>query len=191
MKQGQYRYGFTPLHVGNHDDAKIGEYMCDPITGSPGMKMEDGTIISIGELDRLANHRNTFTQKIAFQGVDYTSVYLLENTVTKEIIPGQNILDDIVSTGRYVKYMLFSIDADILENGANDVRAFSQYNPLFHFEFTTSNGPKTADVTYTDLKETPILIDGNDVIIDTIYMVEDENAPTTLKCILHSILMAM
>lgn len=193
MKNDQYRYAFTPLHVGNHEDALYGEYMCDPITGSPGMKMRDGTIISIGELDRKTNHKNAFQQQITFQGVDYSAIYMLEcneNTVTKEIVPGNNILDESVTLGT-IENILFSIDADILETGMNDVRMFSQYNPTFHFEFLVGTETETHDITYNELKENPIKIGSSDVVLNSISMVADPLAPSTLKCILHSILVAI
>lgn len=195
MKKGQYRYSFTPLHIGNHSDAKNGEYMCDPITGSPGMKTESGEIISAGFLTRLANHKDKFSTKLAFNGMTAVSIYQIEmndNTRTVDVRPDTNILDEAVVFESPVDRMMVSIDMDILEKGAEDVMMLSQYDPTVILEYQKSNNGTVEEIQkpLSALNETILHVDGYDVSIQSIKLRLDGTVPQTLKCILHSILVA-
>lgn len=141
MKNGQYRFGFTPMYIGSHDDALPGEYMCDPITGLPGVKdVNDQTILPGGNIQRLVCHRNSFASTLARNGFTGMTIYQLEfdeNTTAKMVMNGVNILDaenfEVLSAtdGELTpNKVCFSIDADVLEEGTNNVMRLSKYDPI-------------------------------------------------------------
>ncbi len=195
MKKGQYRYGFTPMHIGNHADAQAGEYMCDPVTGAPGIKTDNGEIISSGILTRLANHKDKMITTLAFNGMSNMSIYQLElndNTRSVDCIPEQNILDDIVDLDAPVNKMMISLDMDVLEKGADDVMLFSNYDPVISIVYETENNgiDQILDLPLSTLNTVPIKLNGTNVAFKSIGIKQDTNAPSTLKCILYSILMS-
>ena len=196
MKRGQYRYSFTPLHIGNHSDAKDGEYLCDPITGLPGMKTSNGDVISSGLLNRLSAHKDRLNTKLAFNGMATSSIYQLEfdtnTTGTREAVFNNNLLDgDVeitVSNGRF----MLSFDMDVLEKGDDNIMIFSQYDPVLDITYEMSGSGTTSIYTshISNISESPIVLDGTDFTIKSIVMKNDGYVPATIKCILYSILIA-
>lgn len=195
MKKGQYRYGFTPMHIGNHADAQAGEYMCDPVTGAPGIKTDEGEIISSGLLTRLSNHKDKLATTLAFNGMSNMSIYQLElndNTRSVNCLAGQNILDETVDLNSPVNKMMLSLDMDILEKGDSDVMMFSNYDPTISivYEIENDGEEQTLEIPLSTLNTVPININGINVAFKSISVKPDIDAPSTLKCILYSILMS-
>ena len=195
MRQDQYRYGFTPLYIGAHDDARDNEYMCDPVTGAPGIKTDNGEIISSGILTRLANHKDKMITTLAFNGMSNMSIYQLElndNTRSVDCVLGQNILDETVDLDAPISKMLMSLDIDVLEKGADDVMMFSNYDPTISiiYEIENNGVDQTLELPLSTLNTVPIKLNGTNVAFKSISIKPDTNVPTTLKCILYSILIS-
>ena len=197
MANGSYRYSFTPLHIGNHNDARKGEYMCDPVSGAPGMKTEEGEILSYGFISRLAQHKTTMMDKLSYHSMAGVSVYQLElndNTRCTVVNPDTNVFDDECDFGLPVKRLMISIDMDILEKGTDDVMMLSEFDPTIKLEYALDSSDPT-NITSVQLPLTQINnmvfdINSNSMVFKGIYMVDDGSLPNTLKCILHSILVA-
>lgn len=209
MKNGQYRYGFTPMHIGSHEDALPGEYMCDPMTGLPGIKdSSDGTILPGGSINRVVSHKSRFLNELSTMGMDgITGVYQLQftdNTTSKLIIPNVSILDeqDIeIVDGDTPDRIYLSLDVDILAADSNNVMGLVTCDPTviidcYYFvddEMLTEN----VQVNLSNLSRCPIVPSRDGYLtkfnITDIHISENINSAPDLsqvKMILHSILIA-
>lgn len=201
MKKGQYRYGFTPLWLGNHDDARDGEYLCDPVTGDPGMKDADGTVISTGILNRLNSHKERFYDVLSGFNRQYMDIYHIEpteNTHASVVKANDNLIEEaITEVPDGTKTFMISIDMDVLEKGLMNVMQHSSYMPNIKITYKTI-GSDDAKMTITSLDTTnhSNLIMTTDAItsIDSITLLpstgEDASSMDELKCVLHSVLIA-
>lgn len=198
MKQGQYRYGWTPLYLGNHFDAHLGEYLCDPVTGSPGMKNQDGTVVPIGIIERLNIHKKTFKEALVNANVGYMDIYYLEpddNTQAKELEKGMNMLDSIFEIYGARSFIAISADVDVLTKGTADVLTRTDYNPNVNVVYTVdaSGKPITETIPLVSLKNHVFNVKANALVVINSISLQPENAIDDLslfKLILHSILVA-
>ena len=195
MKRNQYRYGFTPLHVGNHEDAKNGEYMCDPITGSPAMKTKEGNIIASGMLSRLAMHKDRLNNQLMINNFTSVSIYSLDRTsnlLTQEYKPNDNMLDDDVDLNMSFKKMMISFDMDVLEKGEADIMHISSYDPSIKVVYSITDTGEDVELVQklSQYNESVITVNSIDMTIKSISIVSDPGAPSTIKYILYSILLA-
>ena len=201
MKKGQYRYGFTPLHIGSHSDARNGEYLCDPVTGDPGMKDADGSIISTGILNRLNSHKDRFGDLLASYNLQNMSIYHVEptqNTHAIVVTKDSALIEEPIELDGIVKKFMLSIDMDVLEKGYQDVMQHSSYMPRVEIGYKTASNPDAVNVTITtldDLNNSFILLTRDPLIsIDHITLLPETNEDTdtmdNVKCVLHSVLVA-
>ena len=197
MKNDQYRYGWAPLHIGSHDDARAGEYMCDPVTGAPGMKGEDGSVIPTGELDRLNVHKTNLQTSLAnnsLLGLDVYHVQFEENTTAKNITSGENILDDEITINEVCTKAVLSLDLQILKRGYKDVLTTSCYEPNIEIQYTVvGRERRTVVIPYNDLQETILDVSGDGITIHSVIVnpKTEGDDMTQVRCILHSILLAI
>ena len=193
MKNDQYRYAWTPLHIGSHDDAKKGEYMCDPITGAPGMKNQDGSIIATGELDRLNIHMANFQNTLGYMnllGKDIYQIQFNENTSSRDVTDGNNFLDEPIElTDITINKMVLSLDVQVLTKGYKDVMTFSEVVPMVNIELTNGEESKTIQIPLNTIAEKPIEIYSSSLVITGISLSIPEDVD--VKCVLHSILLAI
>ena len=199
MKNEQNRYGFTPLHIGKHEDAMTGEYMCDPITGGPGMKSEDGTIISSNLINRLVMHKNNMNQMLMRNNVMNMSIFHAEsdtNTQVQLIIKNTQILDCAIELNDEsmdkIKAFAVSLDIDVLTEGYQSVMNFSDYMPMIEMVYTADGSQNTIKMSLEKFNNNIILLDTTSLTIDSIKVVTepDDEIIDSLKLILHSILVA-
>ena len=199
MKKGQYRYGFTPLHIGNHVDARNGEYLCDPVTGDPGMKDADGSIISTGILNRLNSHKDRFSDLLASYNLQSMSIYHVEptqNTHAIVVTKDSALIEEPIELDGIVKKFMMSIDMDVLEKGLQDVMQHSAYMPRIEIGYKTASNPDAVNVTITtlnDLNNSFILLTQDPLVsIDHITLLPETGGDTmdNVKCVLHSVLVA-
>lgn len=209
MRNGQYRFGFTPMYIGSHADALPGEYMCDPLTGLPGVKdATDNTILPGGNINRIVAHKNKFAISMSDNGMVKASMYQLEfneNTTAKLVTGGINILDtdsfELVPMDTHSPNKIsFSIDADVLEVGYNNVMRLSDYTPVVTIRYETRNlvGGNSVEGVFTGKLDTLYLnafdIENttmNGFILKSITLDNDPDITGSLddkKIILHSIL---
>lgn len=208
MKNGQYRYGFTPMHIGSHEDALPGEYMCDPLTGLPGIKNEtDETIIPGGSISRVVAHENIFTTELTNIGMSRTDIYQLqfnENVTSKLIAPNTSVLDDnsgVLIETNVPEKICFSLDLDIMAADSQNVMGLVECDPTVVIDYNYLVGGIQAEehieCKLSALRRSPVTTStGNDVTnftISNISIIENpDSAPdlSGVKMILHSILMA-
>lgn len=201
MKNGQYRYGFTPLHVGNHMDARIGEYLCDPITGLPGIKNEDETVFVGANINRMQNHKVAFNNMLMLDGIPHKSIYQLEfdeNTTSKLVTKGHNILDsgteyEIVGADIPVDKVAISLDIDILEIGHNNVLRLSDYEPNVNIEYTVDGNTVSKTLPFSALDKYVFEVNGNGFTLNKITLTpqaDNDDTMDHLKIIIYSILIA-
>lgn len=198
MKKDQYRYGWSPLFIGSHDDAKSGEYLCDPITGAPGMKNPDGSVIAYGELDRLSAHKSNFLNTLSFANLASLDVYQLqfnENTASRDVTSGENVLDEpVIIENTPVTTMVLSLDLQVLTKGYKNVMTYSDYVPMVEIQYTIGDSLMQTETVSADvLQGTKIDIYGNGVTIHSIAIkpANPDEPMTDVKCVLHSILLAI
>ena len=208
MKEGQYRYGFTPMHIGSHDDAMPGEYMCDPLTGLPGIKDEsDETIIPGGSINRVVSHKNKFNAELGNIGMTRANVYQLQfadNVTSKLITPNTSILEEtdveIIDTPT-PRDICLSLDVDILTADTKKVMGLTEYDPIVRVEYYYyAGGTKISEhfsALLSYLSTTPISIyhssGAKGFYLDSISIQDNPEAGYSLsdmKVILHSILIA-
>ena len=183
MKNGQYRFGFTPMYIGSHEDALPGEYMCDPVTGLPGVKdVNDETILPGGSIQRLVCHRNNFANILARNGYTDMTIYQLEfeeNTTAKVVTRDTNVLDveefdvrSAVNSELTPQRIAFSMDVDVLEEGFNSVMRLSQYDPTVQidYKYIVTNGQIEKTGTFT--AKVSALADS---VLNIVTTVEDES----------------
>lgn len=208
MKEGQYRYGFTPMHIGAHDDAMPGEYMCDPLTGLPGIKDEsDETIIPGGSINRVVSHKNKFNVDLGNNGMTRANIYQLQfanNTASKRIYPSVSILEEVgvqIIDTTTPRDICLSLDIDILYPDSKKIMGLTEYDPIVDIEYyyyvgdTKVVGHFSSLLSY--LSTTPISIysegDTRGFYINSIYISDNPEYGYRLndfKMILHSILIA-
>lgn len=195
MKQNQYRYGFTPLHIGAHDDAKNGEYMCDPVTGAPGMRLPDGTVIASGSLDRLATHKDRFGDSLLYGNMGYASIYNVEPLsgieTAKEVTLGADIAEEPIQLGKVSKFRV-SLDIAVLKAGNMGVLGAHDYNPTIKITYTIDGEEHTASFGLGELAENDIVTNMAETEIKTITVEKESETDdvTGIKMILYSILVA-
>lgn len=197
MRNDQYRYAWAPLHIGAHDDAKTGEYMCDPLTGSPGMKMEDGSIIATESLYRLNNHRNNFYNHLLSIGSGDLTIYQLDvngNPVAKYIAFNTNILDSELVIDEPTEKLYMSFDMDVLTRDANNVLVASSYDPVVIIDIEVDGNMYTITVPFHALVYTTCIhTSGSRIVVKSIMLGEDSYSDfdaANIVNILHSILVA-
>lgn len=209
MKQGQYRYGFTPMHIGSHEDALPGEYMCDPLTGLPGIKdSSDETIIPGGSINRVVTHKNKFMNDLSGIGMSRADIYQLQfnDNITSKIVTVEKSLldgDDITLVeGNTPDKISFSLDIDILAADSQNVMGLIDCDPSVSIEFFyTLNGVKETghvESLLSALSQSPVIINdsgniGSDLHITDISIRGNDYTGYDLanvKMILHSILVA-
>ena len=195
MKNDQYRYSFTPLYVGNHSDALNGEYMCDPVTGLPAIKMNSGEVLSSGLLSRLSTHKDRLNNRLINNSLTSVSIYQLDrnqNTMALNLTANENILDATVDLDAGNKQIMISFDMDILEKGKDDVLMLSEYDPNIEIIYTITDN--SADISIrkklSEFNDTPITVNTTDMNIKSIKILPDNSAPNGVKFILYSLLIA-
>ena len=195
MKNDQYRYSFTPLYVGNHSDALNGEYMCDPVTGLPAIKMDSGEVLSSGLLSRLSTHKDRLSNRLIDYSLTSLAIYQLDrnqNTMALDLIAGENILDDIVDLNAGNKQIMISFDIDILEKGKDSVLMLSEYDPTIEMVYTITDDSDDISISkkLSEFNESPIDVNATDMTIKSIKILPNESAPSGVKFILYSLLIA-
>lgn len=193
MRNGQYRYGWTPLHIGAHGDAKNGEYMCDPLTGSPGMKMQDGSIIASESLYRLDAHKQNFYNLLLTIGAGNLTMYQLninDNPVAKDVKFNTNILDSELVIEEPVERVHISFDMDVLERGSNDVLMTSANQPFLMIDVDIDGVSETLQLSLQELPYTNCISKiGSKLTIRSMMLVPNTTNVKVIN-ILHSILIA-
>ena len=195
MKNDQYRYSFTPLYVGNHSDALNGEYMCDPVTGLPAIKMESGEVFSSGLFTRLTNHKDRLNTRLVDNSLTSVAIYQLDrnqNTMALNLNVDENILDEIVDLNAGMKKMMLSFDMDILEKGTDDVLMMSEYDPTVEMVYSITDDSENISIKkkLSEFNESPVDVNTTDMTIKSIKILSDESAPNGVKFILYSLLIA-
>lgn len=198
MKRNQYRYSFTPLYIGNHEDALNGEMMCDPVTGLPAMKTDDGDILTSGLLSRLNTHKDRLNAMLINNNLTAVSIYQIDtnrNTMAINVTPDVNILDDIIDVNLPCKRFMFSMDMDVLEKGTDGVLFPSEYDPVISMIYAEKDGVVTNNITLSrklsQWNESPVEIDASDLNIKDIRIAMDNNQPEYVKFIIYSMLLAL
>ena len=195
MKNDQYRYSFTPLYVGNHSDALNGEYMCDPVTGLPAIKMESGEVFSSGLFTRLTNHKDRLNTRLVDNSLTSVAIYQLDrnqNTMALNLNVDENVLDEIVDLNAGMKKMMLSFDMDILEKGTDDVLMMSEYDPTVEMVYSITDDSENISIKkkLSEFNESPVDVNTTDMTIKSIKILSDESAPNGVKFILYSLLIA-
>lgn len=208
MKNGQYRYGFTPMHIGSHEDALPGEYMCDPLTGLPGIKDEtDETIIPGGSISRVVAHENIFMNELINIGMARSDIYQLQfgnNVTSKLITPGVSVLDGEQGTlieDNVPEKICFSLDIDIMAADSQNVMGLVECDPnvVIEYSYLVSgiSANERIEGKLSDLRRSPVTTSPSNEVtnftISNISIVENpDSAPdlSGVKMVLHSILMA-
>lgn len=191
IKELQDRFAVTPLHTSNHDYALNGEYLIDDNTGSPAIKRDDGSIVSIGELGRMKEHLSQFETNLIYYNMGRSQIFLMnfnDDSKVKEY-DGTNILDEDVQITKSLKQICLSIDATILtKSGSSNILKIADIDPVIKIVYAINNGEdKQISYTLSDLKNHPVFINGT-VTIKEIKFEDDLSSYITF---IHSILIAI
>ena len=68
----QDRFAIIPLYTNHYEYALNGEFMIDPLAGTPGIKLANGKVVMVGEEGRLRYHAMQFENELSYYGMRNT-----------------------------------------------------------------------------------------------------------------------
>lgn len=147
------RWAVTPLYTTNHEHALVGEYLCDPNTGEPAIKRDDGTVINVSEIARINYHCEIFSNALSYLGLRAAKIYsLIPDDDDHVLVYDGNGLDgDVVfekEDGAIIDKIAVSFDISVLEpvEGSSMLRMIDE-DPVITLEYIIGNEATTRTVS--------------------------------------------
>lgn len=151
--ESQQRWAVTPLYTTNHEHALVGEYLCDPNTGEPAIKREDGTVINVSEIARINYHCEIFSNALSYLGLRGAKIYsLVPNDDDHVLVYDGNALDEDVVMESHgedpIDKIAVSFDISVLEpvEGSSMLRMIDE-DPVIKLEYVIGDGVVTRTVS--------------------------------------------
>lgn len=185
----QDRFAIIPLYTNHYEYALNGEFMIDPLAGTPGIKLANGKVVMVGEEGRLRYHAMQFENELSYYGMrnaiikhakfdDDSHIHLYES--------GNNLLDDpiYIDDQEKIKKLCISLDLDILsEVEASPKMHMTNIDPEVIVKYSVDMGVKKE--YRCKLSELRMTIEN----LDTISLAINEIIlPSDLGCVLENCL---
>lgn len=188
------RWAVTPLYTTNHEYALTGEYLCDPNTGEPAIKREDGTVINVSEIARINYHLETFSTALSYLGMRTSKIFSIVPDIDDHVFvyDGNGLDDEIVlESDSQIKKAVISFDISVLEKveGSNMLRMIDR-DPVVNVEYTIGAGvvTRTVSLKASDFNYNTIPINDKSFTLKAIRFPQVDASGYT--CFIHSIFVA-
>ena len=190
----QNRWAVTPLYTTNHTHAMIGEYLCDPNTGEPAIKREDGTVINVSEIGRINYHVELFSTALSYLGMRTSKIYSMIPDQDDHVFvyEGNGVDGDTVfDKGTLIDKIAVSFDISVLEpvEGSDMLRMVDE-DPVVDFEYLIGNETTTRTVSHkaSDYRYLSIPINDTKFTVKGVRILSVDASGYT--CFIHSMFVA-
>lgn len=190
------RWGVTPLYTIYHQHAYVGEYLCDPSTGEPAIKREDGTVVNVSEIARFNYHVELFSNAMSYLGMRTRKIYsaLPEDDTHVPVYDGNCIDGEIcicAEEGKYLDNLAISFDLSVLTKISDSpmLRAIDR-DPVVTVEYLLENEDtmRADSAKLSDWRYRLISVQAKSITIKAIK-VPSVDAEESYVCFVHSILL--
>lgn len=194
----QQRWGVTPLYTTNHEYAYVGEYLCDPNTGEPAMKREDGTVVNTSEIARFNYHVELFSNAMSYLGMGRKKIFSAypDDDTHVPVYDGNCIDGEIVIENEdksVIQNIALSFDLSVLTQveGSSMLRMVDK-DPVVTVEYIPEQGTinQTVSLKASDWRYYIIPIEDTSVTIKSIKL-PSVDAEEDYVCFIHSILIGL
>lgn len=194
----QQRWGVTPLYTTNHEFAYVGEYLCDPNTGEPAMKREDGTVVNVSEIARFNYHVEVFSNAMSYLGLGRKKIFSAfpEDDTHVPVYDG-NCIDGELRIEKEDKSIIqdvaLSFDLSVLTKiEGSDMLRMVDKDPVVMVEYLPESGTinQTVSLKASDWHYYLIHLEDTAMTIKNIK-VPSVDAEEDYVCFIHSILIGL
>ena len=187
----QDRFAIRPLNTTNYKYGLVQEFMCDPETGEPAIKNEDGTVTAVSTLFRTKNFIESFSEQTMMYGMGKADIYQIifdEEYKVYVYTEGENILTEDIITPEEVKKFAVGLDATFLTKiGDSEMLRVADVDPMVEIVYLDGIQEKTVKHSINRLHNYIIESEGN---IITLKSIKISGIPEGIKTFIHSLLIA-
>lgn len=187
----QDRFAIRPLNTTNYKYGLAQEFMCDPETGEPAIKNEDGTVTAVSTLFRTKNYIENFSEHTMMYGMGKADIYQLifdEEYKVYVYNDGENIITEDIKTPKEVKKFAIGLDATFLTKiGDSEMLRVADVDPMVEITYLDGIQDKVIKHSITRLHNYIIESEGN---IITLKSIKITGIPEGIKTFIHSLLIA-
>lgn len=187
----QDRFAIRPLSTTNHEFGLNQEFMCDPETGEPAIKNDDGTVTTVSTIFRTKNFIESFSTNIMMYGMGKSDIYQITFDEERKVYvykDGENVLSEDIETPKKIRKFAVGLDMTFLRKSENsDMLRVADINPKVTIEYLDGNTPKVEQHDYTRLANYVFDVDNN---IITLKSITCDGIPDDIKTFIHSLLIA-
>ena len=190
----QSRWGVVPLYTNYHEHAFVGEYLCDPNTGEPAIKREDGSVVNVSEIARIYYHLDMLTNALSYLGMRQAKIFSVEpeNDSTVPVYNGNCIDEDtVLSSDTIIKKMVMSFDISVMTKieGSSLLRSIDE-DPIIKIEYVLGGETTVRTLSYKMSEYRGITIPINEKRF-TLKKISIPSADASgYACFIHSIFVA-
>lgn len=190
------RWGVTPLYTTHHEYAYPGEYLCDPATGEPAMKREDGTVVNVSEIARFNYHVELFSNAMSYLGMRARKIYsVLPDDDTHVMVYDGNCIDGEIKIAleeeKVLDNLAISFDLSVLTKiPDSSMLRFIDRDPVISVEYQLENedNTRTDSAKLSDWRYQLISVQAKSITLKSIR-VPSVDAEESYVCFIHSILL--
>ena len=188
----QDRFAIRPLDTTNHDLGLTQEFMCDPETGEPAIKNEDGTVTAVSTIWRTKNFIESFSNNIMLYGMGKSDIYQITFDEEFKVFvykSGENILSEAIELPKKVSRFAVGLDMTFLaKEGDSEMLKVADANPKVTIEYKDGNEERTETHDFIRLPNYIFKVTNDSVILTSIKC---EGIPeNVVRTFVHSLLLA-
>lgn len=187
----QDRFAIRPLDTTNYKFGLPQEFMCDPETGEPAIKNEDGTVTAVSTLFRTKNYIENFSENIIMYGMGKADIYQItfdEEFKVHVYQDDENIITEGIETPKPIRKFAIGLDATFMTQfGDSKMLRVADVDPEVELKYLDGGMERTVVHKISRLSNYVIETDGNPVTLTSLKILGIEEG---VKTFIHSLLIA-
>lgn len=187
----QDRFAIRPLNTTNYKYGLPQEFMCDPETGEPAIKNEDGTVTAVSTLFRTKNYIENFSENIMMYGMGKADIYQVTFDEEFKVLvytEDMNIVTEEIKTGKTINKFAIGLDATFMTQiDDSKMLRVADANPMVEIEYLDGTNERKVTHSITRLPNYVIETEGNEVTLTSIKLTGIDEGVRTF---IHSLLIA-
>ena len=165
--------------------------MCDPETGEPAIKNEDGTVTAVSTLFRTKNYIENFSENIIMYGMGKADIYQItfdEEFKVHVYQDDENIITEGIETPKPIRKFVIGLDATFMTQfGDSKMLRVADVDPEVELKYLDGGMERTVVHKISRLSNYVIETDGNPVTLTSLKILGIEEG---VKTFIHSLLIA-
>lgn len=187
----QDRFAIRPLSTTNHEFGLNQEFMCDPETGEPAIKNDDGTVTTVSTIFRVKNYIEAFSNNIMMYGMGKSDIYQITFDDEYKVYVydnGDNVLSEAIEIPKTVKKFAVGLDMTFLTKSENsNMLKVADVNPKVTIRYLDGKEEKTEKHDFIRLANYVFPTKNGKIILKSITC---DGIPKNIKTFIHSLLIA-